>query len=156
MKKRENRISIIRKILKTERIDSQKNLKRRLEEEGFEITQATLSRDLAAMKVMRVPDADKRYIYTLPNRSAVYQTADDNSPLNACKSIAFSQNLAILKCLPSFASSVAMLVDRLEMEAVVGTVAGDDTVLIVLREDWTHKHFLDALFKRLPELRDRI
>jgi transcriptional regulator of arginine metabolism len=86
----------------------------------------------------------------------VSQIADDNSPLNACKSIAFSQNLAVLKCLPSFAPSVSMLIDRLEMEAVVGTIAGDDTILIVLRENWTHERFLDAFFKRLPELRDRI
>ncbi|MFA4839935.1 MAG: ArgR family transcriptional regulator [Candidatus Neomarinimicrobiota bacterium] len=156
MKERENRVSVIRKILETEQIANQNNLKKRLEKEGFEITQATLSRDLAAMKVMRVPNADKRYIYTLPSRSAVSQTADDNSPLNACKSIAFSQNLAVLKCLPSFAPSVAMLVDGLKMEAVVGTIAGDDTVLIVLRENWTHERFLDALFSRLPELRDRI
>jgi len=156
MKERENRVRIIRKILETEQIANQNDLNRKLKEEGFEITQATLSRDLAAMKVMRIPDTDKRYIYTLPSQSTVSQITEDNSPLNACKSIAFSQNLAVLKCLPSFAPSISMLIDRLEMEAVVGTVAGDDTILIVLREDWAHERFLDALFKRLPELRDRI
>jgi len=75
-----------------------------------------------------------------------------------CKpqSIAFSGNLAVLKCLPSFAPSVALLLDAYEMDEIIGTIAGDDTVLIILKEGLSHERFRSALVERCPELRNRI
>lgn len=156
MKEKQDRHNTIRKILETIKVSSQEELKRELQELGFETTQATLSRDLAALRVIKVPDAEKGYIYALSKQYGSGQvTREDISPLSACKSIAFSHNLAVLKCLPSFAPSVALHIDGLELEGIVGTVAGDDTVLIVISEGLTHERFREILLDRLPELRER-
>lgn len=154
---RGNRHRAIRGILETSKISSQNELREKLENLGFETTQATLSRDLAALRIVRIPDADKGYVYALSSQvTSSFSLMEDNSPLNACKSIAFSHNLAVIKCLPSFAPSVALFLDGLEMDVIIGTIAGDDTVLIIIREGVTHAQFKTALVSRLPELRDRI
>lgn len=152
-----NRHRAIRQIIASGRILSQNELKEVLESQGFTTTQATLSRDLMALKVIKVPDSEKGYIYAL---SENYQSAPpqvkDSSPLRTCRSIAFSDNLAVLKCLPSFAPSVALILDAFEMDEIIGTIAGDDTVLIILKEGLSRERFRSALVERSPELHDRI
>jgi transcriptional regulator of arginine metabolism len=156
MKERQTRHSAIRKILETDHITSQEQLKTRLEERGFSTTQATLSRDLVTLKVIRLPDAQKGHIYALPNQAfSASPMLDNHAPLKTCQSIAFSGNLAVIKCLPSFAPSVALILDSLNLDAIIGTVAGDDTVLVVIREDISHARIRERLLERLPELRDR-
>jgi transcriptional regulator of arginine metabolism len=72
------------------------------------------------------------------------------------QSVAFSHNLGIIKCLPSFAPSVAHIIDRNSLKEIVGTIAGDDTVLLILAEGVSHGQLRELLVTRLPELRDRI
>jgi len=76
--------------------------------------------------------------------------------LQTCRSITYSGNLAVLKCLPSFAPSVALVLDAFGMDEIIGTVAGDDTVLIILKEGLSHERFRTALVERSPELAERI
>ena len=157
MSTRSDRHKNIRRIIESSRIYNQNDLKEILESQGFETTQATLSRDLMVLQVIKVPDAEKGHIYALSeNYKSTPPQVEGNSPLRTCRSIAFSGNLAVLKCLPSFAPSVALVLDAFEMDEIVGTVAGDDTVLIILKEGLTHERFRSALVERYPELRDRI
>jgi len=156
MKNRKNRHRVIGEIIKAGKISSQGQLKSRLAALGFNVTQATLSRDLLAMQVIKLADAARGHIYALPDPLNHPSTLmEDDSPLHACRSLAFSGNLAILKCLPSFAPSIALLLDRLQMKEIIGTVAGDDTILIVLRQGAPHTRFRDLLVRRFPDLRDR-
>ncbi|MBU1635504.1 ArgR family transcriptional regulator, partial [bacterium] len=128
-----------------------------LESRGYATTQATLSRDLSALKIIKIPDDEKGYIYTMSNEMpTTYTHLEDSSPLHTCRSIAFSHNLAIIKCLPSFAPSVALILDRIDMDIIIGTIAGDDTVLIIMAEGVSHEQFRELLVTRLPELRGRI
>lgn len=157
MKERIDRHNAIRKMLETFRITSQEELRAKLEELGFATTQATLSRDLTALRVIKIPDNEKGYIYTLASEiSGALLDLEGSSPIHTCKSIAFSGNLAVIKCLPSFAPSVALILDRLNLETIIGTIAGDDTVLIVIQECTSHQQFKELLLERLPELRERL
>jgi len=157
MKEKADRHKAIREILENSKISSQEELRIMLESRGFATTQATLSRDLSALKIIKIPDDEKGHIYTMSDElSTTYTHLEDKSPLNTCRSIAFSHNLAIMKCRPSFAPSVALVLDQINMNEIVGTIAGDDTVLIILAEDVTHERFRKLLVTRLPELRGRI
>lgn len=157
MKEKADRQHAIQEILGNSKISSQEELREKLEKMGFETTQATLSRDLAALRVIKIPDAEKGYIYTMSSEmSTTYTYLEDSSPLHTCRSIAFSHNLAIIKCLPSFAPSVALILDRIDMHEIIGTIAGDDTVLIIMAEGVSHEQFRELLVTRLPELHGRI
>jgi transcriptional regulator of arginine metabolism len=156
MKNRIDRHKAIQKLIESRQIAGQHELLETLQAMGFEVTQATLSRDLLALRVMRIPDPVKGYLYALPGRTAGSTAPADTSPLHGCRSLGFSGNLAVLKSLPSFAPSIGLLIDNLNMAEIVGTVAGDDTLLIVLTEGVSHQRFRQALLERLPELRSRL
>lgn len=157
MKEKADRQLTIQNILENSKISSQEELRSLLESRGYTTTQATLSRDLTALKIIKIPDDEKGYIYTLSKEIAsTYNHLEDSSPLHTCRSIAFSHNLVVLKCLPSFAPSVALILDRIDLHEIIGTIAGDDTVLIILAEGVSHEQFRELLVNRLPELRGRI
>lgn len=150
-----SRHHLIRQIIETHRVGTQEELKALMEQKGVKVTQATLSRDLNTLQILKVPDPQKGYVYVVPERMGITPNiAVDRSPLQTCQRLDFSGNLAVLKCLPSYAPSVAMVLDGLSIEEILGTVAGDDTVLIVLKEGVTHERFKAALVARCPELTD--
>ena len=153
MKDRSARLRVIRRLIKNDRIESQESLLSRLEGEGFRLTQATLSRDLKLLKVGKVSDGT-RSIYALPN-----ETERSESLRNYLRdvkrgwiSIDFSGNIAVVFTLAGHANSVALALDRLEFPEILGTVAGDDTVLLVLRENVTRDQTGDAIRTRVPGL----
>jgi len=157
MNTKRDRHRAIRQIIASGQISNQNELKDILEKQGFATTQATLSRDLMALKIIKVPDAEKGYIYALSeNYQSSLLPVEGGSPLQTCRSISFSGNLAVLKCLPSYAPSVALVLDAYEMDEIIGTIAGDDTVLIILKEGLSHERFRNALVERFPELHNRI
>ncbi len=151
-----DRHKAIRQLIAANQISSQNELKQLLEKQGYATTQATLSRDLLVLRIIKVPDPAKGHIYALSEnyRNAPPQV-EGTSPLQTCRSIAYSGNLAVIKCLPSFAPSVALVLDAFGMDEIVGTVAGDDTVLIILKEGLSHERFRTALVERSPELAER-
>lgn len=147
----------IRQILETQKIGNQEELRLQLIDKGFETTQATLSRDLTALRVNKILDEEHGYIYSLSTQPiADTHTVEEQAILQAWRSIDYSQNIAVIKCLPSFASSIAYLIDGLQLKEVVGTVAGDDTVMIILRQGMSPDQFAAAMRKHLPAVRHRI
>lgn len=157
MKTKNARLKAIRKLLETQKISNQEELRQQLADMGFDTTQATLSRDLTALRVVKIVDPDKGYIYTLSNQAVqAYSGVEENAPLQAFRSIAFSQNIAVIKCLPSFAPSIAFILDRLQLDVSIGTIAGDDTIMLIMREGVTAPQFKEALLQYLPDLRERV
>jgi len=156
--KKYNRLHIIRELLLTHKVKQQEQLLSLLNEKGIHITQATLSRDLSALRVSRVSHPGTGYIYTLPDQmpdkaEAVYT---EDFPVESIRNIRFSGNLGVLKTMPSFAPTVGLMLDKLNLDEVTGTVAGDDTVLIILNENTTCDKFMRSLLERIPRLRERI
>ena len=131
MKKK--RLQAIREILSSQQIGSQEELLRILSLKGFSVTQATLSRDIRELQVARRPSRDGAgYIYTLDNMTPVLPITDSRLKI---LSLEFSGQLAVAKTRPANASSVAAEIDALEFPGILGTIAGDDTILVILREN---------------------
>ncbi|WP_071147323.1 arginine repressor [Bacteroides ihuae] len=138
MKKKANRLDAIKMIISSKEIGSQEELLQELSKEKFKLTQATLSRDLKQLKVAKAASMNGKYVYVLPNNT-MYKRANDQSTSemlmnNGFVSLQFSGNIAVIKTRPGYASSMAYDIDNHEFSDLLGTIAGDDTIMLVLRE----------------------
>ena len=154
MNSRTVRLKSIKRIISEYHITSQEQLLEYLEKENVSVTQATLSRDLKLLKVGKVSDGNNGYYYTLPrNRKELESTQQYKHDITrGFLSISFSGSLCILKTLAGHADTVAIALDNMEMDEILGTIAGDDTILIVLKENLTSKQFIATLKNTIPEL----
>ena len=152
MNQKTQRLSYIRKIIRAEYISSQDELIARLEECGITVTQSTLSRDLKFMHVAKVPHKEKGYIYVLPNSQhgdlAVSTNISDN-----ILDIAFSGNLCVISTKPGYASAISVPIDSRGISEVLGTIAGDNTILLVLREGFDMDSLMGQLYDLFPALK---
>ena len=158
---RSQRIQLIRKIISEEVICSQDELQIRLQERGCDVAQATLSRDMKSLQVMKVSDAKKGYIYRLAdNNTGNQQTMSEISRLDfiadGVVGIEFSANLGVIKTLPGYANSVAIMIDKANPSEILGTVAGDDTILLIMREGIGRSDVIQALKIIMPKLERKI
>ncbi len=148
------RLARLRHIIETKRINSQEMLLNYLAGEGFQVTQATLSRDLKYLKVGKIPDGKGGYIYTFSDQSS--KVGSDKSLIEDFRrgfiSIEFSGSQGVVKTLPGHASTVAFAIDNLNIDEVLGTIAGDDTILIIPRDGTTRKQLIGGLQRRIPGL----
>ena len=151
MNPKAQRFATIRKIIRNELIGSQDELITRLHECGIEITQSTLSRDLKFMNVAKVPHKNKGYIYVLPN--TVHHDVNVSANISDnITSLTFSGNLGVLKTKSGYASAISVPIDNMECPSIIGTIAGDNTVLIIMREDTNRNTVIEALTRIFPQL----
>lgn len=150
MKDRNERLMAIRRLINKSNISSQEELLSILEDKGFSMTQATLSRDLKYLKVAKMPDNEKGYIYMLTERQLSEPTENEDIAISGFVSIDFAQGMAIMKTLPGHASSVAYQLDVLNSYEIAGTIAGDDTILIIPRDGVTKNDLVNLLRSRMP------
>lgn len=153
-----NRLDAIKMIISSKEIGSQEELLIELRNGGFELTQATLSRDLKQLKVAKAASMNGNYVYVLPNdtmykRATDTHTLQDMLKLAGFKSMEFSGNMAVIKTRPGYASSLAYDIDNREFADVLGTVAGDDTIVLVLREGCSRRGIKQALSGIIPEIK---
>ncbi|MCL2706234.1 MAG: ArgR family transcriptional regulator [Spirochaetaceae bacterium] len=154
MNEKKYRLRIIKKLIKENKIDSQEKLLAMLEAENVAITQATLSRDLKLIKVSKVSDGSKGYYYSLLEEE-LQKVSEEKYIMDINRgflTINFSGNIGIIRTFSGHANTVALALDTLEIDEILGTVAGDDTVLIVLQEKITSSDFLKKLRERFPTL----
>ncbi|GGJ10317.1 MULTISPECIES: transcriptional regulator AhrC/ArgR [Paenibacillus] len=126
----------IREIITHQDIETQDDLVEALRQAGFQVTQATVSRDIKELLLIKIPTDDGRYKYSLP-------TDQRYNPVQKLKralvdnflQIDFTNNLVVMKCLPGTANSIASLVDSMEWPQIMGTISGDDTMLIICRTE---------------------
>ena len=137
----------ILEIIQSGPVFSQDELALRLRDEGISSTQATLSRDLKALKISKVPGEG----YVVPNRGRTLSPDFSTGLLR----IMFSGNLAVIRTRPGLANAVAVLIDSQMVFPVLGTIAGDDTILLILRSGATSQEVLDALTPLFPEIKNR-
>lgn len=144
----------IKRLILSLKISNQDELLEELRKLGYELTQATLSRDLKELGVAKMPDNEKGYIYVLPDRMGMREQMPSslNMPSVSVLSLEFSYQFGILRTLPGFASSVAIYIDSHHSKEIAGTIAGDDTILIIPREPASHEEVNAALKNILPKL----
>ena len=150
MKTKDRRLEAIKMIISGKEVGSQEEVLNELRKEGFTLTQATLSRDLKQLKVAKAASMNGKYVYVLPNET-MYRRS--HKPLSAGEmlsnpgflSINFSGNLGVIKTRPGYASYIAYNIDNSNVPEILGTIAGDDTIIIVLREGVDHNALIDGI-----------
>ena len=154
MKDREARHKAISRQIRNNRVSSQEDLLAHLHKEGFDVTQATLSRDLKSLRVGKIYDDTAGYYYAIPSDEQVRESIKHYTQdiERGWLSIQFSANLAVVKTLAGHADSVAIALDNLEVNGLLGTVAGDDTVILVLEEQTERTSLIEELREKIPDI----
>ncbi len=139
MKVKKSRMEALKMLISSMELGSQEEVLQALEKEGFKLTQATLSRDLKQLKVAKAASMNGKYVYVLPNdtmykRFTRPRTAAEMLQTSGFLSISFSGNLGVIKTRPGYASSIAYNIDNSDSPDILGTIAGDDTIFIVIKE----------------------
>lgn len=140
----------IRDIIGNQEVETQDELVEQLQNAGYNVTQATVSRDIKELHLVKVPMIDGRYKYSLPSDQRFNPLQKLKRTLVDCFiSIDYTKNMIVMKTLPGNANAVGALIDNLEWEEVMGNICGDDTILVILRADEdaeiVSQRFLDML-----------
>jgi len=159
MRNKDQRLVAIRQVITGNTICSQEELLMKLRDTGFSLTQATLSRDLKSLRVAKVPDPATGYIYRIPERT-INENQNRSQRVNYLADgfldVQVSGNLAVIKTLPGYASSIASFIDKSNAWEIMGTIAGDDTILVIMREGITKLQLRNSLTTIMPKLEEKI
>jgi len=125
----------IKEIIDHSEVETQEELAEALRKDGIEVTQATVSRDIKELRLIKVPTGDGRYRYAFPmDQSMVFsQSRMERMFRDSVTGIDSSQNIVVIKTLPGTANAVASTIDCARWPEIIGTVAGDDNILIVVK-----------------------
>ena len=123
-------------IITNKLVETQEDLALELRERGYKVTQATVSRDIKELHLVKVPLPDGRYKYSLPADQRFNPLQKLQRALtDAFVSIDGVAHFLILKTLPGNGNAIAVLIDHLEWSEILGTLSGDDTILIIVRDE---------------------
>ena len=129
-----NRHQKIIELVDNYEIETQEELADRLREEGFQVTQATVSRDIRALKLSKVSCGNGRQKYVAMKQEDTHLSAKYSRVLkDGFLSMDKAQNILVIKTVSGMAMAVAAAVDAMEMEEIVGSIAGDDTIMAAVR-----------------------
>ncbi len=141
----------ILELIKSYDIETQEDLVNRLRDSGFDVTQATVSRDIKELSLIKIASGNSKYKY--------FVTAEPRHNLNmnrlskllkdSATSIDYSDNLIVIKTLPGVANAIASCIDHIQWPEVIGTIAGDDTILLVVKPKEAVQKNLEVLNKLL-------
>jgi transcriptional regulator of arginine metabolism len=131
-----NRHAKILEIIDSNEMETQEELAEKLREQGMEVTQATVSRDIKELRLVKVLSGDGRYKYASITKSDNF-FSDKLLTIfvQSFVSSDYANNIVIVKTLPGMAQASASAIDAMKWEEVVGTIAGDDTIMIVCRAE---------------------
>lgn len=130
------RLALIRQIIKTRPVETQEDLVEMLKEHGLSVTQATVSRDIKELGLLKVSLEDGRYRYALPGNGTHITPPMEKVKrvlIDSFVSMDSAGHLVVIKTLPGNAHPIAAILDAVGWSEIMGTVAGDDTILIILR-----------------------
>jgi len=134
-------------IVNENEIKTQQEIVRRLAEMGYEVTQATVSRDIKELGLVKVPTADGGYKYAFPVQDASPGELVRLQRLfkDTVLSFDYSENFIVIKTITAGAQPVASAIDKLDEKEIMGTIAGDDTVLVLVRRKEKTREVLEKL-----------
>lgn len=148
MSKKQLRHNCIKQLINSKKVKDQDELLLLLANNNCASTQATLSRDLKELKIVKLPDENGCYYYRPHIEKETKQSFSTEKNIE----LAFSGNLAVLRTSPGYASVIASIVDNSFEDIILGSIAGDDTVLVVIKESVAHTIFIEKLKKIMPNL----
>ena len=158
MREKDSRLETLRLIISSQQLGSQEELLNALQKEGFQLTQATLSRDLKQLKVAKAATMDGSYVYVLPNETMYKRVSTPASVREMMEipgflGIHISGNIAVIKTRTGYASAIAWNIDNKSIPMILGTVAGADTIMIVLKEGVHRDELIEALSSVIPNVK---
>jgi len=140
-KTKENRHNLIRDYIKGSKVRSQEELVSHLQKKGFAVTQATVSRDIAELGLVK-------------SGAGFYALAEDEELNNIfqslVKTVKYSGNIVVINTMPAAAQTVARYIDKAAVSGIMGSVAGDDTIFVLIAESVSNK----AIVKKFQELKE--
>ncbi len=158
MKVKNSRMETLKMLISSQELCSQEEVLQALEKEGFKLTQATLSRDLKQLKVAKAASMNGKYVYVLPNETMYKRVTTPKSAremllTSGFLSINFTGQLGIIKTRPGYASSIAYNIDSSDIPCILGSIAGDDTIFIAVKEGTTHEEVIEGLSYVIPDIK---
>ena len=141
----------ILEIIERENVETQEQLQKRLQEQGVICTQATISRDIKQMHLVKEPVGQGRYRYTVSSQRSRLNVADKLRGIfrESIVSIDNAQNIVVIKTMAGLANAAAAAVDSMNVPYMVGSLAGDDTAFLVMRDTDSAKSFCEEVHEML-------
>lgn len=147
---KKNRHDKIIEIINNHVVETQEQLACLLKEAGYDVTQATVSRDIRQMKLTKqvTPDGRQKYVYTTADPEVMH-----DKYVNVLKagfvSMDVAQNILVIRTVSGMAMALAAAIDALEMQQVVGCIAGDDTIFVAIKTNEEAKDMMNAFYEML-------
>lgn len=146
-----NRQKLILEIIRSQNVQTQESLMQKLRQSGYSVTQATVSRDINSLRLIKVPDGSGGYKYAESGMKSAAGTSKFLAMFTEnVISVARGQNIVCLKCLTGMAQAVCAALDNVGRENIVGTLAGEDTVFLLCRTEKDAESLTDELQHLLP------
>lgn len=146
------RLQTIRTIVNSNALESQEELQTELAKAGFTCTQTTLSRDLKQLRISKVRARNGHSVYALPREGQFMPIPSREEVDNSRWKVQFSGNILVVHTPPGHASMVAYDIDNLGHPFFLGTVAGDDTIFVVMADNVKRDEALSVIEKLVPQL----
>lgn len=148
--KKDGRLEIIKMIVSSQELSTQEELLQQLDIAGYPTSQATLVRDLRQLHIVKGYNDRGRNVYLMPDEQRYRKVSDTHVTVDSLNrlgvtNVHFSGNMAVIHTPPGHASHVAYDIDNAEVKGVLGTIAGDDTIFLVLKEGADRAAVLDEL-----------
>lgn len=142
-----NRQSMILEIIAQENIETQEQLLSRLQERGISSTQATISRDIKQMHLIKEPVGQGVYKYAVSGNRTKLNIAEKLRTIfrESITSIDYAQNIVVIKTMPGLASAACSALDNMDISIMVGSLAGDDTAFLLMRDTETAESFCEEI-----------
>ncbi len=154
MKARTHRLKLIERLIEDKHISNQEQLQSYLLQEGYEVTQATLSRDLRHLQVWRSVNTEGQSRYMLSQKhGAVDKEETQIDVVRGCLSLSFASQMAVFRTLEGFAPSFGLAIEHLAMDEVLGVLSGYDTVFVALQDGVSASEFRALLKQRVPSIK---
>ena len=154
------RLEVLRVILASSEMGSHEEILKELSKNGWEVTQATLSRDLSKLHAAKILSNDG-YRYILPENPLYRRTVKPDVVPQYLRntgflSINFSGHLCVLHTRPGYAAGLASDIDQANLSSIIGSIAGDDTIFIVISEKADKEQFTDELATVIPAIKSLV
>ena len=143
---KKNRHEAILNLIEKEEVGTQDELLQKLNELGYKVTQATVSRDIKQLKLIKTPGKSGQYRYSCANNDTEDRSGKYHSILtHSVISVDYAGNIAVIKCYSGMAQAACAAVDSLNPENVVGTLAGDDTIFLLCKTEQSAAELKDYI-----------
>lgn len=143
---KKNRHEALLSLIEKEEVGTQDELLQKLNELGYKVTQATVSRDIKQLKLIKVPGKSGQYRYACASNEVEDRSGKYHSILtHSVVSVNYAGNIAVIKCYSGMAQAACAAVDSLNPENVVGTLAGDDTIFLLCKNEESAQELKDYI-----------